>query len=112
METESILIFLIVIAGIVGLIAVFSRKKDEDIAPATGTITTTMKTGSASAKTPDSAKVTSGSAAEIRYNQTVQQDPTITLFEDRTIRQVRRCPSCDGENSIYAKGCEVCGRRM
>lgn len=112
METESILIFLIVIAGIVGLIAVFSRKKDEGATPTTGTITTTMKTGSTTAKTPDSSKSVSGGAAEVRYKQAVQQDPTITLFEDKTIRRVRRCPSCDGEISVYAKGCEICGRRL
>ena len=112
METESILIFLIVIAGIVGMVALFGRKKDGPSTPTTGTITTTMKTGTTAAKIPDTSKVSSGGAAEVRYKQVVQQDPTITLFEDRTIRQVRRCPSCDGENSVYAKGCTICGRRL
>ena len=112
METESILIFLIVIAGIVGMVALFGRKKDEPSTPTTGTITTTMKTGTTAAKIPDTSKISSGAAAEVRYKQVVQQDPTITLFEDRTIRQVRRCPSCDGVNSVYAKGCTICGRRL
>ena len=112
METESILIFLIVIAGIVGMVALFGRKKDEPSTPTTGTITTTMKTGTTAAKIPDTSKISSGGAAEGRYKQVVQQDPNITLFEDRTIRQVRRCPSCDGENSVYPKGCTICGRRL
>lgn len=112
METESILVFLIVVASIVALIAVFSRKKDADTTTTTGPITTTMKSGSTPVKTVDTPKTSSGGASEVRYKQPAQQDPTISIFEDRAIRQVRKCPSCDGENSVYAKGCEICGRRL
>lgn len=107
METESILIILLIAAGVVGLLLFLTRKKDDKTVTPTPTITSTMKTSSTPA-----AKPPAGTPA-VRYTQpAVQKDPTITIFEDRMIRQVRRCPSCDGENSIYARGCEICGRRL
>lgn len=111
MDGESLLILLIIVGVVAGLIVFFfARGKKTTSAPAP-VITTTMKT-SGVGTTPPGAKTPTGTPV-VRYTQNVSQpDPVIPIFEDRAIRQVRRCPSCDGENSIYAKGCEICGRRL
>lgn len=106
MDGESIWILLIIAAAVIGVIAFLAKKGGKTTPPPSPTITTTMKTTSPGSKPATGAPV-------VRYPQNVPQpDPVIPIFEDRIVRQIRRCPSCDGENSIYAKDCEICGRKL
>jgi hypothetical protein len=101
MDGESILIVLIILAAAAGLIAFFARKRTSPKVPSTPAATGTAHVP-ATSTTP-----------VVRYTQNVPQpDPVIPIFEDRQIRQVRRCPSCDGENPISAQICLICGRRL
>lgn len=114
MEMESILIGLLIMAGVIGLLMYLFKKKDTPKSTPTPTVTSTMRTPvpTATAK-PTPPKPTTATPPAVRYNQNVPQpDPVITIFDDKTIRQVRRCPSCDGENQLYARGCQICGRRL
>ena len=106
MDGETVLILLIIAAAVVALVAFLMKKEHKTKPPSSPVITTTIRTSSPGSKT------TPG-AVPIRYPQNVPQpDPVIPIFEDRIIRQVRRCPSCDGENPIHAQICEICGRNL
>lgn len=111
MDGESVLIMLIIAGIVIGLFLFFLNRGKKTTPPPSPTITSTMKTSAPGVKSTGTTSPTVKPV--VRYPQNVPQpDPVIPIFEDRVIRQVRRCPSCDGENSIYAKGCEICGRRL
>lgn len=109
MDGETWLILLIILGVVGGLIAFFTIRGKKTAAPTPPV--TTWKTSPPGTRSPGTVSPTA--APVVRYPQNVPQpDPVIPVFEDRTVRQVRRCPSCDGENPIHAKGCEICGRRL
>ena len=110
MDGESWLIFLIILGAVGALIVFFTMRGKKNAVP-TPPIITAMKPSAPGVRSPGTTSPTA--APVVRYPQNVPQpDPVIPIFEDRIVRQVRRCPSCDGENSIHAKGCEICGRRL
>ena len=111
MDGEMWLILLIILGVVAGLIVFFVKRGKKTTPPPRPTITTTMKPPTPGVRPPATTAPTA--APVVRYPQNVpQSDPVIPIFEDRMVRQVRRCPSCDGENPIHAQGCQICGRRL
>lgn len=111
MDGEMWLILLIIIGVVVGLIVFFTKRGKASTPPTPPPITSTMRTPPPGVRPP--ATTTPTGAPVVRYPQNVPQpDPVIPIFEDRIVRQIRRCPSCDGENPIHGQICEICGRRL
>lgn len=62
---------------------------------------------SAAAK-PDSADTSSGKAA--KKHPVSQGEPLVILYSCPSGSCAAKCPYCDGENSVRATLCEVCGQ--
>ncbi len=105
---DSVYIILVILACILGLFLLLRKDKSSaETPPAKPAVS-----GSTPAARPGTAAPKTGTGTpDVRYPKPAA-DPVITIFDDRAVRQVRRCPSCDGENGPYARGCVVCGRRL
>lgn len=118
---ENFAIVVIVVVCIVGLLYFLTKKNTgttytpvtpPSSAPRPGTPAGGTPVGAPPASHPGTHGPAAAPPVRVSQQPQVPRDPVITVFEDKTIRQVRRCPSCDGENPPHAVGCTVCGRRL
>lgn len=108
MDGESWLIILLIMGALAVLFWLYSKRSPKVKTPP---VPTAAKPAPPVVRSPATKAPTT--TPTTHYPQNVPQpDPVIPIFEDRVVRQVRRCPSCDGENPIHARSCEICGRRL
>lgn len=108
MDGESWLIILLIMGALAVLLWLYSKRSPRVKTPP---VPTAAKPAPPVVRPP--ATKAPATTPTTHYPQNVPQpDPVIPIFEDRVVRQIRRCPSCDGENPIHARGCEICGRRL
>lgn len=104
MDSSGLVLLLIVIACAIALIYVARKQKKLD-----GEVTIKPTDSSVSSGATGS---TTGNAPGKPEEEKPSGPPQNTIYEFNAKSVKRLCPFCDGENSVGAKVCNICGRNL
>lgn len=104
MDSSGFVLLLIVAACVIALIYIARKQKalDEEVV-----IKPTDSTGSSG-----TASSSTGSTPSKPEEDKPSGPPQNTIYEFNAKSTKRLCPFCDGENSVGAKVCNICGRDL
>lgn len=104
MDTSGLVLLLIVAVCVIALIYIARKQKalDEEI------VVKPTDSSWSSGATSSSRGITPGKVEEEKSSA----PPQNTIYEFNAKSAKRLCPFCDGENSVGANVCKICGRDL